>query len=92
MSDSYEENKNFWRILCNQSDLISKLMAEEIDHPVEFHLPQYGKVIVTAKPAVPLGTNFMSFVFTTVAVTESGKQFSAFVKVSLLLFPFESSS
>lgn len=78
---SREDNQDFWSTLFKESNILDKLLAGEITFPTEFDVPKYGKVSVTARPAVPLGTNFMSHAFTAIALTSSGTPFSAFVKV-----------
>lgn len=82
-TDSLEKKKAFWKVVFQETNLSDKLMdtglVDEI--AMDFQLPSFGNVHVIAKPAVPLGTNFMSDVFTTHAVLDNGTQFSAFIKV-----------
>lgn len=82
---SVNEIQKFWKTVFQQTDLTQKLMKiAENNNPLtnfEFDLSGYGKVWITAKPAVPLGTNFMSDVFITDASVEIGGQYTGFVKV-----------
>ncbi|KAI9562119.1 hypothetical protein GHT06_013084 [Daphnia sinensis] len=82
---SVNEIQNFWKTVFQQTDLIQQLMKIAENHkPLinsEFDLSGYGKISITAKPAVPLGTNFMSDVFITDATVETGGQYTGFVKV-----------
>jgi len=80
-----KEVKEFWGSIFQKTNLTKQLMnlAENSSSSVDlkFELFDYGKVQITAKPAVPLGTNFMSDVFITSAYLENGKHYTAFVKV-----------
>lgn len=77
------EQNLFWSALFQETDLSSKLMCQDpsvqlIEH--DFTLTSFGEVHISAKPAVPLGTNFMSDVFIITASFPS-KEFTSFVKV-----------
>lgn len=82
---SLKENQDFWTCIFKNTKLAEQLMNQEaqVSGQTEFHhqLPDYGQVKITAKPAVPLGTNFMSDVFTLTAFPENGELYSSFVKV-----------
>ncbi|EFX85019.1 hypothetical protein DAPPUDRAFT_222817 [Daphnia pulex] len=77
--------KEFWKSIFQKTNLTQQLMnlAENSSSSMDFkfELFEYGKVQITAKPAVPLGTNFMSDVFITSAYLANGKHHAAFVKV-----------
>ncbi len=79
------EVKDFWESIFQKTNITEQLMnlAENNSSSMnfKFELFDYGKVQITAKPAVPLGTNFMSDVFITSAYLENGKHHAAFVKV-----------
>ena len=85
--DSLNENKKLWRAIFQSTKIVQLLnqreMTKEIGtEPIVFDVQSFGKIEVTAKPAVPLGANFMSKVYSISAVTvNNGKQFSSFVKV-----------
>ena len=87
MSEKLEENQHFWRTFFRETSIIQKFMAEEmLSASVEFNLKSYGKLTVSATLAVPLGTNFLSDVYTVKATLENGTHYSSFVKVKLLIF------
>lgn len=78
--------KEFWESIFQKTNLTEQLMnlaenSSSLSMDFKFELFEYGKVQITAKPAVPLGTNFMSDVFITSAYLENGKHYTAFVKV-----------
>ena len=89
MDNTLEDNQNFWKLLFQQTDLTHQLMGDaeemkDVTKSFEFNLTvPYGKVSVTAKPAVPVGSNFMSDVFSAAAIDEQGKKYSGFVKVNI---------
>lgn len=80
------EIQSFWETVFQQTNLTQQLMAiAKKNNPstdFEFNLSGYGKVLINAKPAVPLGTNFMSDVFITHASDQMGVKYTGFVKVS----------
>ena len=84
MSNPEQSEQNlFWSSLFRETDLSTKLMFQDpsvqlIEHT--FSLKSFGEVNVNAKPAVPLGTNFMSDVFIVSANVKS-KEYRSFVKV-----------
>ncbi len=85
-NNDLEENQDFWQVLFQQTNLTLLLMEDEemndIPKQFEFNLDvPYGKTSVTAKAAVPIGSNFMSDVFIVTAIDEKSKQYSGFVKV-----------
>lgn len=77
-----EECKQFWEAVVQHTNLINILMKNEIATLADqnFNLCPYGTVQITASPAVPLGTNFMSDVFI-VNASAGDKKFKSFVKV-----------
>lgn len=81
--DNLKEKQEFWKAVFQQSELTQQLMdlkGSDLTH-FQFELSGIGEVHVTAKPAVPLGTNFMSDVFTVQASLENAKH-TGFVKVT----------
>ena len=86
-NNDLEENQDFWQVLFQQTNLTLLLMEDEemndITKQFEFNLDDvpYGKTSVTAKAAVPIGSNFMSDVFIVTGIDEKSNQYSGFVKV-----------
>lgn len=77
-----KENQEFWKAIFLHTNLSQKLMETNcVLSNIYFELPDYGKVEIAAKPAVPLGTNFMSDVFTVNASCGGAKVYTGFVKV-----------
>ena len=84
---SLDENKVFWKTLFEESGLVKNLMGKDGSTPFDefkFDISSFGKVSLTVKPAVPIGTNFLSDVFIAKAVLENGKTCSSFVKVLIV--------
>ena len=82
---SLEDNKQFWKNLFEESDLTSQLMGKDGATPIDefiFNITLYGRVHLKVKPAVPIGTNFLSDVFIASASLENGKNYRGFVKVN----------
>lgn len=93
--ESLEDNKQFWKNLFEESDLIPQLMGKDGATPIDefiFNISLYGKVHLKVKPAVPIGTNFLSDVFVANAILENGNNFRGFIKViyqySFFLYTF----
>ena len=61
--------------------------SSSTDADLKFELFDYGKIKINAKPAVPLGTNFMSDVFITDAYLENGRHYTGFVKAFSEIVP-----
>lgn len=85
MSPHLEQSEQnlFWSALFQETDLSFKLMHQDPSIQLielTFGLKSFGEVTITAKPAVPLGTNFMSDVYIVTASVQS-KEYSSFVKV-----------
>ena len=83
--DSLEDHKQFWKNLFEESDLTSQLMGKDGATPIDefiFNISLYSQVHLRVKPAVPIGTNFLSDVFIANANLENGKNYRGFVKVN----------
>jgi hypothetical protein len=88
-----EEIVEFWESIFQKTNLTKQLMdlavnsSSSTDADLKFELFDYGKIKIHAKPAVPLGTNFMSDVFITDAYLENGRHYTGFVKVFSEIVP-----
>ena len=92
---SLEDNKQFWKKLFEESDLVKQLMGKDGATPINefiFNISLFGSVRCKVKPAVPLGTNFLSDVFIAKASLENGRNYSSFVKVNHSFILYTSTS
>ena len=77
-----EESNHVWKTVFQETDLASSLVNSKwVEANFKFNLSKFGQIQCNVKKAVPIGTNFLSDVFTVATITEDGKHYQAFVKV-----------
>ena len=81
------DTQEFWKAIFQQTRFTCQLIDVETSKMTDFNfkLPNHGEVQINIKPAVPLGTNFMSDVYIANASLKNGKQYAGFVKVKKII-------